>query len=470
MSMSVSNNANGGTNGVAVSYTNCGETSGEAADYLYFGTGATIKFVNNPARGNMSYEFKTVATTAETFMAFDIPPIATAYVRFYLYLPAFTPASTRLFHLNDGSSIAWTLGIRSDGRLSIRDSAGTQMSVSGLVLPVGRWVRIEARVVCSATVGGSVVKIFTEADSPYPAETMTSATTFNTKPASNDFRQARFGIVDTAIANCTYYLDDLTVNDIGYAGPADPVLSMPLLRSNNAEAGSNGTAVTGANSGDSTNNFFQSVEPSTSITFSNAQAAHGTLSYNYLSASGTENRMTWRELATNAIALRFYGYFTALPPSSTGMAQLATNANIAGFESLFLINLRDDGRISIADRSSVFWVSTPAISLNSWYRFEVFAQLGGTPTTGTINVAFYSLDSGTAIDSTTTSTADLGSTSFGWARFGKLSANPWTNSFYMDEMAVQQAASGYIGAYGGPPSAPVAYPGIIPHLGWGRKV
>lgn len=470
MSLSIANNANGGINGANVTYENNGELSGEAADYLLVGTGATLKFMNSPARGALSYEYKTTGTAAEVFMAYDLMPISTVYLRFYVYLPALPAASTRLCHLNNITAVSWSMGVRSDGRLSIRDSTSAQMSISTLALPVGRWARIEARVVSSATVGTSTIKIFTEADSPYPAETAVSAATFNTRPASSDFKQVRFGIVDTAIANYMYYLDDLAMSDSGYPGPADPAATASLLRSNNAESSAHGTAATSSSSGDSINNFFQITEPSATIQHSNVHAAHGTLSYEFVPANGTENRVTWRSLATNAAAMRFYVYFTAFPPNSTGIGQFATNSYIAGLESLAIINFRNDGRVSLSDRTTVFWVSTATLSLNTWYRFEVFAQVGGTPTTGTLSAAMYALDSGTALDSTTTSTADLGSVKIGWARFGKLSANVWTNTFYMDELAVQQAASGFIGAYSGPPSAPAVYPGVIPHLGWGREV
>lgn len=469
MSLVITNNANGGTNGSGVTYHNSGETSGEAPSYILIGTGASIKFTNTPARGALSYEFKTTGTSAESFLAFDTSSISTAYLRFYVYLPTLTPASTRLCHLNDGTAISWTMGIRADGRLSIRDSSSAQMSISSLALPTGRWVRIEARVVSSATVGTSTVKIFTEADSPYPAENVVSGATFNTKPAALDFNQIRFGIVDTAIANCTYYLDGLTINDTGYAGPGDPNLLAPLLRSNNAESGVNGVSVSSTNSGNSTNNFIQAVEPSATIRYSNTQAAHGSLSYEFISSNGTENRLTWRLLASNSVAMRFYAYFTGFPPNSTGIGQLTTSFNV-GFEQLAIINFRNDGKVSFSDRTTVFWTSTATLSLNTWYRFEVFAQTGVTPTTGTLSAAIYSLDSGTALDSTTTSTADLGSLSIGWARFGKLSANAWTNTFYIDEIAVRQAASGFIGAYSGPPSVPAAYAGSIPHLGWGRSI
>ena len=131
------------------------------------------------------------------------------------------------------------------------------MNVSTLSVPVGRWVRLEARIVSSATVGSSVVKIFTEADSPYPAETMTSASSFNTAPNGTGIKVGRFGIVGSSVATYNYYLDDITMTDVGYPGPANPTQAPPLEWCSNADFGTNGTLLTAGNSGDASNRFFQ---------------------------------------------------------------------------------------------------------------------------------------------------------------------------------------------------------------------
>lgn len=466
MSLTITNNAKGGTHGTAITYGNTGEISGEAWDYFVVGAGTSITFVNAPSRGGMAYEFKTT-TSGQVFVGQDLPFLDTVYIRFFLYLTSYT-SGARVCHLNDTIAPQWSIGIRTDGRLSIRDSATTQMSISTLPVPLNRWVRIEARVVCSATTGASTVRLYTEPDSPYPAENIVSTASFNTKPGTDNFRQARFGVIDTSLANYTCYMDGFAITDNAYPGPADANYSAPLLRSNNAETGTHGAAVTSVNSGNNVNQYFQVIEPSTTIQYSNLHAAHGSLSYEFISSSGVENRISWRSLATSSAALRFYGYFTAYPPSATGIGQFTTNVN-AGFDMLCFINLRADGKITASDRSAVLWTSTPAIALNTWYRFEMWGQIGATPTTGNLNVAFYSMDSPTALDSFTTSSANLGAEMIEWARYGKLSANTWTNTFYMDDFAVRQAASGYIGPYSGTPAAPSAFPGIIPHLGWGRE-
>ncbi len=54
-------------------------------------------------------------------------------------------------------------------------------------------------------------------------------------------------------------------------------------------------------------------------------------------------------------------------------------------------------------------------------------------------------------------------------RFGKVTATSYATSFYMDDLAGQSAASGFIGPYSGALTPPATFAGIIPHLGWGRE-
>ncbi len=465
------NNANGGSNGMAVSYTTTGgAVSGEDWDFISIGTNGNITYADKPARGALSYKMALGATVTGVKLEWqNFQTSSTAYIRLYVYLPSLPSASFRFIELTDSTQLAWSLGLRSDGKLSIRDSANTSMTVSTTSLPVGRWLRLEARIIANATTGSSVVKIYTEADSPYPAETMTSASTFNTAPNGTGIELLRCGIVGSATSNYTYYLDDIAISNSGYLGPSDPNLVGPLELGNNADFGTNGTALTMANSGDTSNHFFQSFSQPGQISFSNAQAAHGSLSYVFQSVSGSDNLMMWRGLHTSAAAMRFYIYITAIPAEINPIAQFTTGSG--GFTQLAWLAVNLNGKICVLDATStVIWQATNAISLNTWYRLEIFASLGGTATTGTIQAAYYALDSTTAIDSFSTSSANLGTDAISWARFGKIGSTTYTAPFYIDEISVVQNASGFIGPYAGLPAQPPAQPGTIPHLGWGREV
>ena len=392
-------------------------------------------------------------------------------MRFYVYLPALpTGGSFRFIELTDGTQAVLSIGCRTDGKLSIRDTAGTSMIVSTLALPLGRWVRLEARVVAHASTGSCTVKLFTEADSPYPAEVMTSTSSFNTAPNGTGIMRARFGIVGSATANFTYYLDDIELNNTGYAGPANPTMAMQKYICNNADFGTNGLAATVQNSSDTNNRFFQDFSQTGQIVYSNAQYAHTPLSYRFDSVSGSDNIMTWRGLHTNAAALRAYGYFTALPGEPQTFAQLVSYGG--GFLQQAWLGIGAGGKVLVYDGSggAAIWQSPASISLNTWYRFEIFAQLGGTATTGTIQAAYYVLDNLTAEATFSTNTANLGLNPISGARFGKIGTTSYSTPFYLDSVGVQQDASGLIGIFTGSP-APTPNPaGIIPHSGWGREV
>ena len=472
MSVMLTNNANAGTNGAAVTYYNSGAQSGDAWDYISLGGGnAAVTFASSPARGALSYKWTTGATATQGYSQWErLPNSTTLYVRFYVYLPTLPPAAARFCHITDGTTKCFSFGLRTDGKMSFRDGVDAAMGTSTIALPTGRWVRVEGTCTSSPTAGSATVRIYTEADSPYPAEKITLTGAFNTQPNGTLLNSVQFGLPGTAVANWTCYLDGLGVSDTGWMGPADPSYSAPLLKSNNAEMGSNGTAATMGNSGDSTNSYFQDVKTSATISYSSAQSSHGSLSYLFQPASGGDSVLTWMGLAAPSAAFRVYVFFTGLPTATTEFAQLTTMDKDT-FSTLSRFAVTAAGKVAVLDVSgSALWTSTGSLSLNTWYRFEMEAILGGTATTGTINAAYYALDSLTAIASFSTATANLGTVNFGWARFGKTNVSSDIAPFYMDGLAVRQLGSGYIGPYSGPLTPFTPYAGVIPPLGWGRAV
>ncbi len=465
------NNANGGTNGASVSYTaSGGADSGEDWDFIYMGTNGSITYADKPARGNLSYKCSVGATVTDVKMEWQrFQPSDTVYVRFYVFLPSLPSGSFRFFEFSDGTQLAFSFGSLTDGKVRIRDSAAAAMATSTISLPTGRWIRLEAKVNAHGSTGGAVVKIFTEADSPYPAEVITSTNTFNTAPNGTGIKIARFGIVGSAGANFTYYLDDIELNNTGYAGPADPEFAGLLEMANTADFGSNGTSLTELNSGDTSNRFFQSSTTPWQVNFSSTQKAHGTLSYLFQPVSGQENVIMWCNLHTNAAALRFYLYLTAIPGETITFGQFTTGPG--GFLQLAWLAVNLSGRLCVLDSTgSVLWQAAAPLSVNTWYRLELFTSLGGTATSGTIEVAYYLMDNPAAIDTFATSSANLGTSPIAWARFGKIGATPYAAPFYIDDVGVVQNASGFIGPYTGLPAQPPVAPGVVPHLGWGREV
>lgn len=463
------NNANGGTNGTTVSLYNCGNASGDAWNYLSYGVGMTISYANAPARGGMAYKCTTGATASNGYVIWNtLPDQSTYYIRFAVYLPANPSSSFRFCEIGDDTTIGLSIGCTTAGKISVRDYNSSQMGLSTISLPTGRWARVEMRYVSSSAAGQMTLRIYTEVDSPYPAETLASAASFNTKPNAGYITQPRFGISTFNIANWTYYIDDIAVSDQGWLGPANASFLPSGTYYNGAEMGSNATMVTSLNTSSSDSTYFYKFLNPNTITFSTARAAHGSLSYFIQPTAGNSSLVQWASYATQSAAARMYIYLTAFPSDVTEFMQI--NTSEASFDYIGRLALNSTGKLIVYDASGAIWTSTASLSLNSWQRLELYGAIGGSSTTGTLQAAFYAGDSTTAIDSFSTSSANTSTAqAIGMLRFGKVTATSYATSFYMDDLAGQSAASGFIGPYSGALTPPATFAGIIPHLGWGRE-
>ncbi len=476
MTATIRHNAEGGAHGESVTLSNSGGLSGDVILSTYSGTGATVQYSHLVKRGTLSYEFKTGAVAAEAYMIVqEMPTLDTVYLRFAVYMPSsMSGVSMRFLQILDSASnTCFACGVRTDGLIALRDTAQTVMANSAVKMKFNQWMRFECKVVSGVTTGQTELKIFTEVDSPYPAETIVTAASFNTRPNNLPFGRYRLGMVaNFLVSNGALYMDDIMVSSDPLAGPVDGTQPAPLLLQQGAESGANGVTLTPLLSGSASEHFFDSITEG-GITYSNAQAAHGNLSLKIDTTSGTETTAYWKLLSTSSLAFRTYGYFTSLPAEATEFANIIADPYV-NFKAAARFALLPDGRVRVHQHvdtvPGIIWTSTATISLNTWYRFELYASLGATEASGTIQAAYYLLDDTTAIESFFTSSAYLGLANFGACRFGKINTNGWVTTLYVDDIAVQQQASGFIGPYSSPPSVPSAWPGIIPHIGWGREI
>ncbi len=470
------NNAEGGTNGANVTMDTSGGVSGSVWDLVTLGTGAAVTFSNTKARGSLSYQFTTTATASTCFTTWNTAyetASLTTYTRIYLYLPSYPTGSVRLTELANGSGFCMSIGMQNTGRLSIRDSAGTSMGASTVVLPVGRWLRIESKCVNSTTTGQCEVRIYTDADSPYYVEKIVSSASFNTQATPAD--TLRVGLASLNIANYNYLIDGVGMTDVGYLGPADQTVMAPLQRFNTAEGGTDGVGVTTSNTDGTSGIFFNSVQVSgpSEITFSSARSAHGTKSYLFQPTTGNKAMFIWTGFSAPAAAVRLYLYLTAYPPLANTTELIQLNSYVATVQTLLSrVYLDSSGQLNFMDSSgTILWTSTSGLALSTWIRLELSSTIGGAPTTGSAQFAYYTGDGGTAVDSFTTSSANLGSGNFTQLRLGKLNSNTWVAPFNLDDIALSIGSSSFIGAYSGPaPTPPAAYAGIIPYKGWGTQI
>ncbi len=228
--MLLTNTFEGGSGGVAITVGNSGGASGTAFDQVTVsaGDGAANFDTAHPAHGGLGMLCQTGATTGEAYVMWSAAlggTFATLFDRTYLYLPALPGTQTRLIRWLSVSTVRGSVQISTAGKLLLTDSAGTTVATSATTLPTGSQFRIEAKCTGDAAAGVLEAKIFLTPDATSPNETLT-ATALNT---GGTIDRVRFGQTGTAIANVSFYLDDLGVADGDYLGPASaPSQYQPL--------------------------------------------------------------------------------------------------------------------------------------------------------------------------------------------------------------------------------------------------
>jgi hypothetical protein len=230
---------------------------------------------------------------------------------------------------------------------------------------------------------------------------------------------------------------------------------MAVLRQNTAEGGTNGTAVTTANSGGTSGDAWTDVK--NTWTFSNAQAASGTLSYQCSQVAGTGASVMW-DFSSAPLTThygRLYLYMTAFATQSHPIFKGLT----AGFTSdSWRVDLTASGQVRIRDGAgTALATSTQTITTGAWWRFEwkVVCSSGTGTTDGQITVNVYSGNSTTVSFSVSSTSANTETTSMSYFQAGPALSSPTVPTMYYDELVIDNAS--FPGPVGGgvnqPPTA-----------------
>jgi hypothetical protein len=146
----------------------------------------------------------------------------TVWARCYAYFTANPSAETRVMDCGNAAQTLLFGGVSllATGKLSGFNSAGASLVATTASVGLNQWIRIEMKVVVSATVGQVEVKLFngTAVDDVTPTETKTSAASANTgtAPAGN-YRLGDLGVGFPATYVCWY--DSWALSSNGYPGP-----------------------------------------------------------------------------------------------------------------------------------------------------------------------------------------------------------------------------------------------------------
>lgn len=215
---------------------------------------------------------------------------------------------------------------------------------------------------------------------------------------------------------------------------------------NNAEGGTNTTGVTAGNSGGTSGTAFAAVSlaGSSSCTFSNEQAMHGSLSYK-MGTSGTDNQyVEWLPTASASAAFRTYVYLPSLPTAGNGFIRLLT----AGGGTTLAHVLITNGNVQVQNAAGATVATTSiAPSTGQWLRCEGSISNGNT-STGTFNMDWYVGDGGTPISGLTVALTgqNFGTANIGRIRFGRTASFGTWASFYLDSLGYRDSSTTYIGA------------------------
>lgn len=209
-----------------------------------------------------------------------------------------------------------------------------------------------------------------------------------------------------------------------------------MARGNSFEGGSNGVTLTqgsGGNTGGASGDFLDTVDATGTVTFSTAQAAHGSVSM--LVSTGV-SALAYAGYTLSSVTtdyMRCYIRLTALP----GVVQVLTRY-LSGASQSLRVNVKSGGTLEVRDAgNSVVGTTTSAVSINAWWRLEMFTTFSAT--VGAVVLRLYNTADGTSItDSLNLSGLTLTANATA-LRFGVGAAAASVPTTYYDDIAVEGA-------------------------------
>jgi hypothetical protein len=437
------NTFEGGTDGVNITNGNSGGASGLQLISTVKQTGMTITFSNLRARNTLSMR-AYFPVAAAGYGQWDWSSSVRSVVRFYIqYQDVVDPGYFELIRMRNvaGSGHAGMLAI-SGGNLLVYSLSGNVNS--GLQILPDTWYRLELAVTKGTTTSNGRVELMAYSnDSLTPLYSYDSGATVNM--GASDLSAIRFGAPagPTSIAMTAYY-DDISVKELatGFIGPSVQVVNSI---SNNFEGGTDGVAITNANSGGTSGTPLLSTATSNSTTFTYSNVhTRGTMAMKVSYTIGGAGYATWSWSSSVRTVMRFYVYFEG--PIDNGFIEVMRIKNTAGdaYITSVALSARHIVFYSIGASQST---SLMKIQPDSWYRFEVAVTQGTTTSNGRIEIVVYDKDSITPFYSYDSgATVNTGITNLESVRLGSPSG-PVSNAMvvYYDDLAVQELPTGFVG-------------------------
>lgn len=223
MALPLTNNAEGGTDGVALSAANSGGASGDAFDVVAAATGSggsMVYSIDHPADGSLGW--KNTDPTVSGFpveirWTTSVGTITECYGRIYIYRATLdSGVANRIFMVRSTGSRRAEVTTDGTGKLRAINSANATVATAAAALPLNELVRVEFHYLASATVGRIEIKYFHGHDVA-SIEDIAIGVNADTGADANEILIAGKG---SAVATgYVWYLDAARISTTGWVGP-----------------------------------------------------------------------------------------------------------------------------------------------------------------------------------------------------------------------------------------------------------
>ncbi|MGB4759391.1 MAG: hypothetical protein WBP26_05045 [Candidatus Saccharimonadales bacterium] len=212
-----------------------------------------------------------------------------------------------------------------------------------------------------------------------------------------------------------------------------------MLLINTAEGGVNGATVV-AGDGGSGSAWTDAVVDTNRLTYSSDNVLHGNLAYKFNQNAATLG-VGWNSLVLGTLTEhygRFYACVTGTPTASNKFVRGAFGSQAFG------INLGSTARIFIKNSGdTTIWQSSTVVTFNTWFRIEWHLVHNGA--SGTLEVRIFTDPESVAYTETSGDITSNYANGMSAIRYGPSNPTPAMPLFYMDEMGLADAATGWLG-------------------------
>lgn len=209
----ITNNADGGSDGTTVTAGNSGGASGTAYDSVV-GT-PTITFDNDHASsGSLAYKVTGGTGAQQMVWSTALGTVGQLWGRFYIWSSGAPSTNIGIVRFTVGGSQTARLRYETTGQLMLSDAGNGPEVTTTSAIPTGQWVRVEFQITFTPATGTCDLRYYSDAES----ETATESLSSSSLNAALNCDTVQIGCHNTV--TLTYWMDDIEINTTGFPGPA----------------------------------------------------------------------------------------------------------------------------------------------------------------------------------------------------------------------------------------------------------